>query len=143
MRNLLSPPRSGRTSASRNSWKHSRNTAGATGASALFKARFHRFNGFQKAFLSCDFCDVFGPDWSEYKTEQPKKGHMKITQFIGILTVSTITSLIPLSHAADLNSLPPVVVKTVPEAGAQNVAPGEVEIRVTFSKKMKDGSWSW
>jgi hypothetical protein len=46
-------------------------------------------------------------------------------------------------HAEDIDSMPPVVVKTVPEAGAKNVAPGEVEIKVTFSKEMKDNTWSW
>lgn len=40
-------------------------------------------------------------------------------------------------------SIPPVVVKTVPESGSTGVPPGEFEIRVTFSKEMMDGSWSW
>ena len=47
------------------------------------------------------------------------------------------------SNAQDIDSIAPVVVKTVPEAGLKDVAPGEVEIKVTFSKEMKDGSWSW
>jgi tetratricopeptide (TPR) repeat protein/predicted Ser/Thr protein kinase len=38
---------------------------------------------------------------------------------------------------------PPVVVETYPLSGAQDVAPGETEIRVRFSKTMADGSWSW
>jgi hypothetical protein len=38
---------------------------------------------------------------------------------------------------------PPVVVETFPASGAQNVASGETEIRVRFSKAMTDGSWSW
>lgn len=38
---------------------------------------------------------------------------------------------------------PPVVVETYPVTGAQNVPPGEIEIRVRFSKPMSDGSWSW
>jgi tRNA A-37 threonylcarbamoyl transferase component Bud32 len=42
-----------------------------------------------------------------------------------------------------LSELPPVVVETFPAAGATNVAPGEVEIWVRFSKPMLDGSWSW
>jgi RNA polymerase sigma-70 factor (ECF subfamily) len=42
-----------------------------------------------------------------------------------------------------LASVPPVVVKTVPEAGASNVDPKLTEIRVTFSKEMQDGTWSW
>jgi hypothetical protein len=39
--------------------------------------------------------------------------------------------------------LPPVVVETFPVSGARDVAPGETEIRVRFSKEMTDGSWSW
>ncbi|MDY3556803.1 Ig-like domain-containing protein [Gemmata sp. JC717] len=42
-----------------------------------------------------------------------------------------------------LGSVPPVVVKTVPEAGAGEVDPKVTEIRVTFSKDMQDKSWSW
>jgi hypothetical protein len=42
-----------------------------------------------------------------------------------------------------LESVPPVVVKTVPEAGAGDVDPKIAEIRVTFSKDMRDGAWSW
>ena len=42
-----------------------------------------------------------------------------------------------------VDSVAPVVVKTVPEAGTKDVAPGEVEIKVTFSKEMTDNSWSW
>ena len=37
----------------------------------------------------------------------------------------------------------PVVVKTVPEAGAGDVDPKLSEIKVTFSKDMRDASWSW
>jgi tetratricopeptide (TPR) repeat protein len=47
------------------------------------------------------------------------------------------------SRAEDINSMPPVVVKTLPESGAKDVGPGVVEIKVTFSKEMTDGSWSW
>jgi RNA polymerase sigma-70 factor (ECF subfamily) len=39
--------------------------------------------------------------------------------------------------------MPPVVVKAIPEAGSKDVAPGVVEIKITFSKEMKDNSWSW
>jgi hypothetical protein len=42
-----------------------------------------------------------------------------------------------------LESAPPVVVKTIPEAGADGVDPKLTEIKVTFSKAMEDGSWSW
>ena len=42
-----------------------------------------------------------------------------------------------------LESVPPVVVKTIPEAGADEVDPNLTEITVTFSKNMQDGSFSW
>jgi RNA polymerase sigma-70 factor (ECF subfamily) len=40
-------------------------------------------------------------------------------------------------------SAPPVVVKSVPESGTVEVDPKLAEIKVTFSKEMTDGSWSW
>jgi hypothetical protein len=40
-------------------------------------------------------------------------------------------------------SAPPVVVSTEPRAGQTDVAPGTNEIRVTFSRPMRDGGWSW
>lgn len=42
-----------------------------------------------------------------------------------------------------ITNAPPVVVKSVPQAGALNVDPTTTEIRVTYSKNMRDGSWSW
>ena len=42
-----------------------------------------------------------------------------------------------------LESAQPVVVKTVPEAGDGAVDPTTKEIKVTFSKDMLDGNWSW
>jgi hypothetical protein len=45
--------------------------------------------------------------------------------------------------AQDIDSIAPVVVKTIPEAGTKNVPPGEYEIKITFSKEMEDKSWSW
>lgn len=42
-----------------------------------------------------------------------------------------------------LQSAPPVVVKTVPVAGATDVDPALAEIRVTYSKPMQNDSWSW
>jgi hypothetical protein len=49
------------------------------------------------------------------------------------------------THADEisLQSAPPVVIKTVPAAGSTSVEPGLTELRVTFSKTMQDGSWSW
>jgi RNA polymerase sigma-70 factor (ECF subfamily) len=67
---------------------------------------------------------------------------MKAIRLIMMLAV-TCALLSMSALAEDLASMPPVVVKTFPEAGARDVAAGTVEIRVTFSKRMKDGSWSW
>ena len=58
-----------------------------------------------------------------------------------------LTLICAAAQAADrelsIGSLPAVVVKTVPESGDAKVDPNITEIRVTFSKKMHDGSWSW
>ena len=48
----------------------------------------------------------------------------------------------PIDKPSMVNA-PPVVVKTVPQAGALTVDPATTEIRVTYSKNMRDGSWSW
>jgi RNA polymerase sigma-70 factor (ECF subfamily) len=42
-----------------------------------------------------------------------------------------------------LGSVPPVVVETVPVAGSDDVDPNLGTISVKFSKKMRDGCWSW
>jgi hypothetical protein len=47
------------------------------------------------------------------------------------------------SRAQDIDNFAPVVVKTVPAAGSKDVSPGEVEVKITFSKEMTDQSWSW
>jgi len=47
------------------------------------------------------------------------------------------------AQTISLASAPPVVVKTVPTAGATDVDPTLTEIKVTYSKAMQDGSWSW
>lgn len=55
-------------------------------------------------------------------------------------------SVVGVARAADdvsLQTVPPVVVKTLPEAGTDQVDASLTAIKVTFSKEMKDGSWSW
>lgn len=42
-----------------------------------------------------------------------------------------------------LETARPVVIKSVPQSGADGVDPTMTEISVTFSKPMKAGSWSW
>jgi RNA polymerase sigma-70 factor (ECF subfamily) len=43
----------------------------------------------------------------------------------------------------EAQTAPAVVVKSEPATDAKDVDPGITEIRVTFSKDMRDGSWSW
>jgi hypothetical protein len=66
-------------------------------------------------------------------------------RMVGILValVSGLAGTAVLAGDVTLESVPPVVVKTVPEAGAAEVDPKLTEIKVTFSKDMQDGTWSW
>lgn len=42
-----------------------------------------------------------------------------------------------------LKRYPPVVIRTIPQAGDQAVDPSLSEITVTFGADMQDGSWAW
>lgn len=69
---------------------------------------------------------------------------MKTKTLIKIIAVVALSGLsVSTLRAQDINSIAPVVVKTVPQAGSTNVPPGVCEIKVTFSKEMADQSWSW
>ena len=59
-----------------------------------------------------------------------------------LLAIAGITQT-AFGQTQSIESMPPVVVKTIPESGAMDVASGEVEIKVSFSKEMTDKSWSW
>ncbi len=70
---------------------------------------------------------------------------MKTTAML-LATIDTGAACLLTNFSArgqDIDSMPPVVVKTMPESGALDVAPGIVEIKVTFSKEMMDVSWTW
>jgi RNA polymerase sigma-70 factor (ECF subfamily) len=61
-------------------------------------------------------------------------------------TVARVAPLVPVKDADEsitVQKVPPVVVKTSPAAGADDVDPALSEIKVTFSKEMTDQSWSW
>ena len=64
---------------------------------------------------------------------------------ITITILLTAVALLSGARAQDitLETARPVVVKSVPESGADGVDPSMTEISVTFSKPMKPGSWSW
>ena len=69
---------------------------------------------------------------------------MKTKLFLTVVILGALGALgTPTAHAQTVESMAPVVVKTVPEAGTKDVAPGEMVIKITFSKEMMNQSWSW
>jgi RNA polymerase sigma-70 factor (ECF subfamily) len=68
---------------------------------------------------------------------------MKTALSLALATALAAFGLSAFAADVTLESAPPVVVKTIPTAGAKNVNPNVTELRVTFSKRMQDGSWSW
>ena len=69
---------------------------------------------------------------------------MKTKLLLTSLIIGALGQFAPATvRAQDVDSMAPVVVKTVPEAGSKDVAPGVMEVKITFSKDMMDRSWSW
>lgn len=66
---------------------------------------------------------------------------MKAKLFLSLLITSALS--IALAEEITLDSARPVVIKSMPEAGSATVDPSTTEIRVTFSKEMQPGVWSW
>lgn len=64
---------------------------------------------------------------------------------IAMGSIIAICGLSVALHAQEISvdAMPPVVVKTVPQSGDTNVDANLDEIKVTFSKDMLDGNWSW
>jgi hypothetical protein len=63
---------------------------------------------------------------------------------LALYVLFTLTSLARAQEREySVATLPAVVVKTVPQAGDIKVDPNITEIRVTYSKRMLDRSWSW
>jgi RNA polymerase sigma-70 factor (ECF subfamily) len=62
---------------------------------------------------------------------------------VGVMVFAVNTVWAQEKGEVSVKSMPPVAVKTVPQAGDVSVDPAITEIRVTFSKPMTDKSWSW
>lgn len=61
--------------------------------------------------------------------------------YFALMTAAVATTVLAEEQPAiTLDSALPVVVNTVPAAGSDDVDPDLGSIRVTFSKKMRDGS---
>ena len=66
-----------------------------------------------------------------------------ICRFSLIVALFVFVGVLRADDKVSLETAPPVVVKTVPQAGSNSVDPKLKEIKVTFSKDMTDHSWSW
>jgi Bacterial Ig-like domain len=68
---------------------------------------------------------------------------MKIHNGLLFVVLLVLTGAVQGDDRPSLATAPPVVVKAIPEAGSDNVDPAITEIKVTYSKDMKDHTWSW
>jgi RNA polymerase sigma-70 factor (ECF subfamily) len=68
---------------------------------------------------------------------------MRRTVIAAAMVLTSCVSAWSAEEELSVQSMPPVVVKTIPQSGDTKVDPATREIRVTFSKEMSDGSWSW
>ncbi len=57
--------------------------------------------------------------------------------------IMVIVFVVFISVCSANDNMPPKVIDTTPENGAQNIDPSLEEILVTFNKSMMDKSWSW
>lgn len=67
----------------------------------------------------------------------------KINNCSLLVALLALLGAVKADDVVSLATAPPVVVKTVPEAGSDGVDPAVTEIKVTYSKDMMDRSWSW
>ncbi len=68
---------------------------------------------------------------------------MKTKDSLRLVAIAACMAVSIRAGEISLETAPPVVVRTAPAAGATDVDPSITEIKVTFSKPMQDGSWSW
>jgi len=66
-----------------------------------------------------------------------------ITIFRKDLSVIAIVLVLLLTGCGAKDNVPPKVINTDPQNGAQDVDPSLTEISVTFNESMMDKSWSW
>lgn len=71
------------------------------------------------------------------------KKNIRIKNAVASAALLALLATTGFAAEISLESAPPVVVKTVPVAGATDVDSALTEIKVTYSKAMQDGSWSW
>ena len=67
----------------------------------------------------------------------------RLTIITAAMVITCGVGLMARGAEVSVATSPPVVVKAEPQSGDTKVDSSITEIRVTFSKKMKDGTWSW
>ncbi len=77
--------------------------------------------------------------------DQKGKGRNMTQRTTTILAALVVATMTLAAQAKDVSvaSLPPSVTKTVPTCGNMKVPAATKQIKVTFSKQMKDKSWSF
>ncbi|MGA2027322.1 MAG: Ig-like domain-containing protein [Syntrophobacteraceae bacterium] len=79
-----------------------------------------------------------------FRAKRKVKGENMRRMMITSACVVLLAAGIALGQETTVKSMPPSVVKTVPQSGDTTVdATVTKQITVIFSKKMTDGSWSW
>jgi hypothetical protein len=72
------------------------------------------------------------------------KGAFQVLVAAGAVGLVSFALAQDMTEKLSVKTLPPVVVRTTPQSGDTQVDAAAVkEIRVTYSKDMTDGSWSW
>jgi RNA polymerase sigma-70 factor (ECF subfamily) len=72
-----------------------------------------------------------------------RRNVIKRLTIVFVVLATGLTTALTRANDVSVDSAPPVVVETVPRAGTSSVDSTLAEIKVTFSKEMKDRTWSW
>lgn len=67
----------------------------------------------------------------------------RLAAIVLVLFIFVPSLAVMASEEVSVQNMQPVVIRTIPEAGATGVDPSLSEIKVTFSKEMMDKNWSW
>lgn len=71
------------------------------------------------------------------------KRYVHVLGFVIATALVQVAALGASAQQISLEDVPPVVVKTIPEAGSAEVDPALKQIEIAFSKPMLDRSWSF
>ncbi|TAL05092.1 MAG: serine/threonine protein kinase [Verrucomicrobia bacterium] len=116
------------------------------GGWTLFHFAEHRVPAWSMFHVAAIVGLLYGLTWAWARKRVAVIAIFAIPFFFGVVAALNLTHhRRPPARVADatIPQVPPVVIETVPESGATEVDPMLTELRVTFSKPMRDGNWSW